>query len=56
MWKPGIALKNIHLQAIAMNLETVVIGAFHDNQANQILNLADNEIPLYIIQVGKLKD
>jgi len=52
----GHAAQNVYLQAVALNLGTVVIGAFHDNQVAEILKLSDNETPLYIMPVGKIKD
>jgi len=52
----GHAAQNVCLQAVALKLGTVVIGAFHDDQICEILKLPDNEVPLYIIPVGKLTD
>ncbi len=50
----GHAAQNVYLQAVALNLGTVVIGAFQDDQVNQVLNLPGNEQPLYIIPVGTI--
>jgi len=52
----GHAAQNVYLQAVALNLGTVVVGAFHDNQVKEILNLAEDEEPLYIIPVGRIRD
>ena len=52
----GHAAQNIYLQAVALNLGTVVIGAFYDNPVKEILELADDETPLYIIPVGRMVD
>ena len=52
----GHAAQNVYLQAVALNLGTVAIGAFHDNQVAGILELTDNEIPLYIMPVGRTTD
>lgn len=52
----GHAAQNVYLQAVAMNLGTVVIGAFYDNQVKEILNLPDDAEPLYIMPVGKIRD
>ncbi len=49
----GHAAQNVHLQAAAMNLGTVVIGAFDDARVKEILNLPENEKPLYIMPVGR---
>ena len=49
----GHATQNICLQAAAMGLGLVTIGAFHDDEVAEILNLADDEIPQYVIPVGR---
>ncbi len=48
----GHAGQNIYLQAYALNIGTVAIGAFHDNQVKDILGIPDDHAPLYIIPVG----
>jgi len=49
----GHAAQSVYLQAVAMNLGTVVIGAFYDDQVKEVLNLPENEEPLYIMPVGR---
>ena len=49
----GHAAQNVYLQAAALNLGTVVIGAFHDEQVREILSLPQQEQPLYIMPVGR---
>jgi len=49
----GHAAQNVCLQATAMGLGTVTIGAFNDQEVGKILNLPKDEEPLYIIPVGK---
>src|SRR4030042_1513127 len=44
--------QNISLQAVALNMGTVMIGAFDDKQVKEILRI--EEEPLYIIPVGKV--
>lgn len=44
--------QNLYLQSETLNIGMVVIGAFHDNQIAKILELPDNEAPLYVIPVG----
>jgi SagB-type dehydrogenase family enzyme len=44
--------QNVSLQAIALGLGTVMIGAFEDKQVQEVLGI--KEEPLYIIPVGKI--
>jgi SagB-type dehydrogenase family enzyme len=44
--------QNVALQANALSLGTVMIGAFDDKQVKEVLGI--NEEPLYIIPVGKI--
>ncbi len=44
--------ENIYLQAVALNLGTVAIGAFYDDQVAEVLSLPTNYRPLYIMPVG----
>lgn len=50
----GHASQNVHLQAAALNLGTVVIGAYHDDQVEEILNLGNEFRVLYLMPVGNL--
>ncbi|MEM2933964.1 MAG: SagB/ThcOx family dehydrogenase [Methanocellales archaeon] len=47
----GHAAQNVYLQAISLNLGTVVIGGFLDEKVKMILNM--QEEPLYIMPVGR---
>ncbi len=49
----GHAAQNICLQAAAMELGTVTIGAFHDDQIRELLDLPEGEDPLYVMPVGR---
>lgn len=49
----GHAAQNMLLQATALNLGTVPIGAFHDEKVKQVMNLPENHEPLYLIPVGR---
>ncbi len=49
----GSAAQNVYLQAVSLDLGTVFIGAFHDDEVRNILQLGDDEHPLCIMPVGK---
>jgi SagB-type dehydrogenase family enzyme len=49
----GHAAQNVCLQAVALGMGTVVIGAFRDNEVKMVAHLADNERPAYIIPIGR---
>ncbi len=49
----GHAAQNICLQAAALGLGLVTVGAFDDEQVSEILDLPADENPLYIIPVGR---
>ena len=51
----GHAAQNVFLQAVALTLGTVVIGAFYDDAIKEVLKMSDNEQPLYIMPVGRMK-
>ena len=48
----GHIAQNIHLQAVALGLGSVPIGAFSDEQVQTVLSLPKDHEPLYIIPVG----
>ncbi len=49
----GHAAQNIYLQAVALDLGTVVIGAFDDERVQRTLMMKNNEAPLCIMPVGR---
>jgi SagB-type dehydrogenase family enzyme len=48
----GHACQNILLQAVALDLGAVPIGAFYDDQVQAVLSLPPDHEPLYLIPVG----
>jgi len=45
--------ENIHLQAVALGLSTVEVGAFNDEAVTKVLGVNQQFKPLYIMPVGK---
>ena len=48
----GHAAQNVHLQAEALGLGSVAVGAFDDNSVSKVLSLPDYLEPLYMVTVG----
>ena len=51
----GHAAQNLLLQAVALDLAAVPIGAFQDDLVKQVLSLPADHQPLYLIPVGHPK-
>lgn len=51
----GHAAQNVCLQAVSLDLGTVTIGAFEDNQVKRIIKCREDEDPVYIMPVGKFE-
>ena len=49
----GHAAQNLCLQATAMDLGAVTVGAFYDEEIAELLTLPGDEQPLYVIPVGR---
>ncbi len=48
----GHAAENVHLQAVALGLGSVPVGAFDDRRAAKLLGLPAEQAVLYIVPVG----
>ena len=48
----GHVAENLLLQAVALGLGGVPIGAFHDDKVKEVLELPPDQEPLYLIPVG----
>ncbi|UCC20106.1 MAG: SagB/ThcOx family dehydrogenase [Promethearchaeota archaeon] len=48
----GHCAQNIHLEAVALGLASVPIGAFEDEEVRTVLKLPKNIEPFYIISIG----
>lgn len=51
----GHAGENLYLEATALDLGCVAVGAFIDEEVHKILHLPEDEEPLYILPVGHKK-
>jgi SagB-type dehydrogenase family enzyme len=49
----GHAAQNLSLQAVALGLGSVMVGAFTDTEVRRVALLAPEEEPLYLIPVGR---
>ena len=48
----GHAAQNLFLQAVALDLDTVVVGAFDDDAVSTLLQLPGDASPLLLMPVG----
>ena len=48
----GHAAQNLALQATALGLGTVPVGAFRDERVTGVLGLTAEEVPLYLLPIG----
>lgn len=48
----GHAAQNVHLQAEALGLGSVAVGAFDDTSVSKVLSLPKNLEPIYMVTVG----
>ena len=51
----GHCAQNVQLQAVALGLASVPIGAFEDDKVKKVLDLPKKMEPLYIIPIGYVK-
>jgi SagB-type dehydrogenase family enzyme len=51
----GHAAQNLILEAVALGLSSVTIGAFYDEKVNSLLKLPGDQVALYIIPIGYKK-
>lgn len=49
----GHAAQNTYLQSVSLNLGTLVVGSFNDREVKKVINMPNEEQPLYIMPVGK---
>ena len=52
----GHAAENVHLQAVALGLGSVPVGAFSDEAIKKLLSLPQELVPIYVIPVGYIKE
>ncbi|HDY89149.1 MAG TPA: hypothetical protein ENH82_13670 [bacterium] len=45
--------QNVYLEAVSLNLGTVAVGAFRDNEVKNVIKMSNDEQPLYIMPVGR---
>lgn len=50
----GSVAENVYLQATALGIGTVLIGAFNDDEVKKVMKLPADESPLIIMPMGKI--
>ena len=48
----GHATQNAYLQGVSLGLGSVVVGAFDERTVTEILNIPEEEVPVYIMPIG----
>ena len=51
----GHSAENIYLQAEALDLGACAIGSFYDDRMTELMQLPEEEVPMYIVTVGHKK-
>ncbi len=51
----GHAAQNVHLQAEALGLVSVAVGAFDDASISKVLSLPEQLAPVYMVVIGRRK-
>jgi len=51
----GHSSENLHLQAVALDIGTVVVGAFRPEEVKRVISLAEDEDPLYLMPIGRIR-
>jgi len=49
----GHAAENLFLQAVSLDLKTVIVGAFRDDELRDTLQLPEDHAPLILMPVGR---
>ena len=49
----GHVSQNVFLEATALGLGAVVVGAFEDDAVRELLQLPEGEAPLYLMPLGR---
>ena len=52
-FEAGHAGQNLLLQAVALDLGSVPVGSFRDDEISRLLGLPADEAPLYLFAVGR---
>jgi SagB-type dehydrogenase family enzyme len=53
-FEAGHVGQNLQLQAVALDLGSVPVGSFRDDEVSRLLGLPADEAPLYLFAVGRL--
>jgi nitroreductase len=51
----GHSSQNIYLVSTSLKIGTVAIGAFIDDEVKNLLKLNEDENPLYLMPIGRIK-
>lgn len=51
----GCVAENLYLQAQALGLGTVSVGAFYDDQVREVISAPSQYVPLFVMPMGHVR-
>jgi SagB-type dehydrogenase family enzyme len=56
MFEVGTIAQNVYLKSYSLGLGTVVVGAFSETRIQNLASMSSDELPIYVMPIGKITD